>query len=257
MKKAILVISFGTSYEDTRKKNIEAIETAIASAYPDYRVMRAFTSGMIMKKLAAGGLVIPNTAEALEALLAEGVTDLVVQPTHLMHGFEYDKLCAMVEPYKGRFASVRIGHPLLDTTEDLGAVVEAIGGAFELGPDDGLVLMGHGTEHFANAVYAALDYMFEDKGYPRVFVGTVEGYPELDSVIRQLKACGIKRVVLAPLMLVAGDHAVNDMAADEEDSWKTQLEKAGFAVGCVIKGLGEYEAIRRLYVRHAADAMEG
>ena len=244
--KAVLVISFGTSFENTRKKNIDAIEADIAAAYPDCRVMRAFTSTIIMKKLAGQGLLIPDTAVAVEALLAEGVTDLVVQPTHLMHGFEYDKLCGMLEPYWDRFASVRVGHPLLDTTEDLQIVVDTLGGAFDLAPDEGLVLMGHGTEHFANAVYAALDYMFKDRGYPRVFVGTVEGYPELESVMKQLKSTGIKKLILAPLMLVAGDHAVNDMASDEENSWRTQLEAAGYGVRCVIKGLGEYEAIRAL-----------
>lgn len=255
MSKAILVVSFGTSHDETRRKNIYSIEALIASSFPDYKVVRAFTSGMIINILAKRGIIIDNAAEAIENLIKGGITELVVQPTHLMHGLEYDKLLAMLEPYKQFFKSVAVGHPLLDTTEDLKAVVKTIAEHFPLANDEALVLMGHGSTHFANAVYAALDYMFKDMGYPTVHVGTVEGYPEIASVQRSLSSSGVRKITLAPLMLVAGDHAVNDMSSDEEDSWKTIFTEAGYETDCVLKGLGEYDGIRSLYVKHISDAI--
>ena len=257
-KKAILVVSFGTSYNDTRKLTIEAIEKAITAAYPEYEVRRAFTSQIIIDKLKErDGLDIKNVDEAMKQLVADGVGTLVVQPTHVMQGYESDEMKAAIEPYKENFASLVYGAPLLSSSEDYLALVNAF--KTEIAPDlpgdTALVLMGHGTHHFANATYAALDYIFKDQGMKNVFVGTVESYPDLDTVIAHVKAGGYTKVILQPLMVVAGDHANNDMAGDEEDSWKTAFKAEGFEVECVLRGLGEFTSVHKLYVAHVDNAI--
>ena len=257
-KKAILVVSFGTSHAETREKTIGAIEKNIEAAYPDYEIRRAFTSGMILKVLEKrDNLVIDNVAEAMNRLIGDGFHEVVVQPTHVIPGDEYDDMVRDVTMFTGRFDRIIIGKPLLYQTEDYRKVVLAVMEQFpELKQREALVLMGHGTEHPVNAAYAAMDYQFKEMGYPNVFIGTVEGYPDTETVLRQVNAFKPDKVFLMPLMVVAGDHAVNDMAGEDEDSWKNVFESAGYPVQCILKGLGEFQAIRSIYLEHAADAMK-
>jgi sirohydrochlorin cobaltochelatase len=257
VKKALLVVSFGTSHAETREKTVGAIEKNIAEAYPEYEVRRAFTSGMILKVLEKrDGIVIDNVAEAMSRLVSDGFEEVLVQPTHVISGDEYDEMAGDVMLFEDRFETLRIGAPLLFNTEDYQKVVRAVMEQFpDLGKRDALVLMGHGTGHRINAAYAALDYRFKDMGYGNVFVGTVEAYPDIETVARHVEAFRPEKVILMPLMVVAGDHAVNDMAG-EEDSWKSVFERAGFEVECVLKGLGEFQSIRDIYLEHVASALE-
>jgi sirohydrochlorin cobaltochelatase len=256
-KKALLVVSFGTSHAETREKTIGAIEKNIAAAYPDHEMRRAFTSGMILKVLEKrDGIVIDNVAEAMNRLVSDGFEEVLVQPTHVIPGDEYDDMVGDVMMFEDRFEKVRIGTPLLYDTGDYRKVISAVMAQFpDMGEREALVLMGHGTEHPINAVYAALDYMFKDMGYPNVFVGTVEAYPGVETALKQVEAFRPEKVILMPLMVVAGDHAINDMAGDEEDSWKSIFEKAGFKVECILKGLGEFQAIRDIYLEHIAQVL--
>lgn len=253
-KKAILVVSFGTSYAETRDKTIGAIERDIQAAYPDYEVRRAFTSGMILKVLAKrDGLHIDNVKEAMERLSADGFQSVYVQPTHILNGEEYDDMVKVVEEHKEQFEIVEIGAPLLTHTPDYQKTIEGL--MAEFGPlqeSEALVLMGHGTAHHVNAVYAALDYHFKAMGHSNVFVGTVEAYPTIEDVLKQLEENLPEKVQLLPFMVVAGDHACNDMAGDEEGSWKEVLKEAGYDVSCALKGLGEFPSIRKIYVEHVA-----
>jgi sirohydrochlorin cobaltochelatase len=256
-KPVILVVSFGTSYNDTREKTIGAIENAIAVANPDYEVRRAFTSQIIINRVAKrDGLKIDNVKDAMKRLVKDKVTDLVVQPTHIMNGIEYDEMMAAVKPYEKRFASVRYGQPVLISDRDFQEVVSALieNTKQYIADDTAVVFMGHGTEHDANAVYHKLDGLLKAQGSERYFVGTVEAEPSLDDIIHELNPREIKKVVLLPFMIVAGDHANNDMAGDEEDSWKSILEGEGYTVTPVLRGLGEYPEIRQILVRHAAEA---
>lgn len=257
-KKALLAVSFGTSHAGTREKTIGEIERNIAAAYPEYEVRRAFTSGMILNVLEKrDGILIDNVAEAMNRLVGDGFHEIMVQPTHVIPGDEYDDMVADVMMFRDRFDKIEVGAPLLYTTEDYRKVICAVMDQFPgLSNRDALVLMGHGTGHPINAAYAALDYHFKDMGFPNVFVGTVEGYPEVETVLKQVKAYGPGKVIMLPLMVVAGDHAVNDMAGDEEDSWKTIFENAGFEVECILKGLGEFQAIRDIYLEHIAQALD-
>ena len=256
-KKALLVVSFGTSHAETREKTIGAIEKDIAAAYPDYEVRRAFTSGMILKVLEKrDGVVIDNVAEAMNRLVSDGFEEVLVQPTHVIPGDEYDDMVADVMMFEDKFEKISIGTPLLHSTEDYRKVISAVMEQFsDLGEREALVLMGHGTEHPVNAIYAALDYMFKDIGHPNVFVGTVEAYPDVETLLKHVKAFRPEKITMLPLMVVAGDHAVNDMAGDEEDSWKSIFEKAGFKVECILKGLGEFQSIRDIYLEHIAEVI--
>ena len=207
-RKAILVVSFGTSYSETRKKTIEQIEKEIGNAFPEYALYRAWTSGMIRKKLLKrDGIFIADVRGAMEQMKADGITDLIVQPTHVLNGIENDLMLETVQAYEKQFAHIAVGRPLLSSQEDHDRVVEAVIGELCPSSDEALVLMGHGTEHFANSVYAALDYQFKDTGYRNVFMGTVEAYPTFESLLRQVKELKPERVILAPFMIVAGDHA--------------------------------------------------
>lgn len=257
-KKAILAVSFGTSFEDTRKLTIDAIEADFAAAYPDCRVYRAWTSKMIIRKIAKrDGIQIPTVREAMEQMHADGITDVIVQPTHVINGIENDLMKEDALSYRDKFSSIVFGNPLLTTEEDSDAVIRAIAEEFSfLGEKDALILMGHGTTHYANSIYAALDYKFKDLGYPNIFLGTVEAYPSMESLKRQLRAFAPQRLVLAPFMIVVGDHARNDMAGDDPESWYSQFTAEGYSVDCVLKGLGEYSSIRALLCRHIADAAE-
>ena len=256
MKQAILAVSFGTTYPDTLEKTIAATEAALAEAYPGWPVYRAFTSGMILKKLRQrDGVEIDNVAQAMARLEREGYTQVAVQSTHVMHGEEYEKMLAQLEPYKLTM-EIAVGAPLLHAQSDYEAVAGALLSWLPL-PGDGeaLVLMGHGTAHFANSAYAQMEHVLQSR-CPRIYIATVEGYPTLDSVAEQLqRQPEIRRLTLAPFMLVAGDHARNDMAGGE-DSWKETLEAKGYEVRCILQGLGECPDIQKLFVDHCGDAME-
>lgn len=255
MKKAILVVSFGTSYEETRKKTIDRIEEDIRKEYPQYGVYRAWTSAVIRRKLwQRDNIRIDDVAGAMEQMLSDGITDVIVQPTHVLNGIENDRMEEALQAFRGRFAHIVTGDPLLTTQEDNERVISCI--AQELAPADreALVLMGHGTEHFSNSVYAALDYQFKDRGYENIFMGTVESYPDFEALLKRVKKLEPEKVLLAPFMIVAGDHACNDLSGRDKDSWKSRIEAAGFQTECVLRGLGEYEAIRRIFLSHVADS---
>jgi len=257
-KDVILMVSFGTSYNDAREAAIDTIEADAASAYPDWEVRRAFTSDTVNKILAdREGLEIDNVTEAMERLIADGVKNVVVQPTHIMNGFEFDDLEAAVSMYKDKFDSLKLGEPLLTEVEDYREVIKAVMKSIPEADseDTAIVFMGHGTHHYANATYSQLELMMHDEGYENVFIGTVEGYPTLDNVLEKVTALGAKKVILYPFMITAGDHASNDMAGDEDDSWKSIFEKNGFEVECRVQGLGENEDVRAIYISHIADAM--
>ena len=257
-KPVLLVVSFGTSYNDSRDVTIGAVEQALQAAYPDYEVRRAFTSQIIIDILKEReNLEIDNVIEAMERLVAEGMKDVVLQPTHVMNGFEYDDIIAEIAPYREKFDSFRVGNPLLITQEDYDQVVAAVveGTAQYNQAGTAVVFMGHGTEHASNATYAKVQQKLNDAGYNNYFVGTVEAEPTVEEVLEMVKESGAEKVVMLPFMVVAGDHAHNDMAGDEEDSWKTIFTEAGFEVECVLEGLGQNTAIQQIYVAHAAAAM--
>ena len=257
-KKAILVVSFGTSYENTRKLTIDAIEHYIAKAFPACPTYRAWTSKMIISKLKKrDGITIHTVEEAMEQMLMDGITDVIVQPTHVINGIENDQMKADALSFRDRFSSIVFGNPLLTTDEDNQAVVQAVADEFQdLDPETALVLMGHGTEHYANSVYAALDYRFKDTGYKNIFLGTVEAYPALDSLLRAAGSFHPKKIVLAPFMIVAGDHAQNDLAGEDPDSWMSRLSSEGYEVTPVLKGLGEYPKIRQILVDHVQHVID-
>ena len=277
----LLVVSFGTSFNDSRVADIKGIEDALAEANPDWSVRRAFTAQIIINHIQArDGEAIDNMDQALDRAVANGVRNLVVQPTHLMHGAEYDELMEAVDAYKDKFESVKVAEPLLGevgadasaVNADKKAVAEAITAeavktagfdTLDAAKEDGVafVFMGHGTSHTAKISYSQMQAQMKDLGYENVFIGTVEGEPEdtaCENVINAVAEAGYTKVVLRPLMVVAGDHANNDMAGDDDDSWKSMFNASGKfeSVDCQIAGLGEIEAIQNLYVAHTAEAMK-
>lgn len=255
-KKAILAVSFGTSYAQTRELTIDAIEKDLSGAFPDHVLYRAWTSKMILAKLKKrDGIQIDTVCEAMERMIADGITELIVQPTHVINGIENDLMQKDVLSYGEHFQSISFGTPLLTSQKDNEDTIRALMERWKhLKENEVLVLMGHGTTHYANAVYAALDYTFKDMGFDHVFLGTVEAYPTLETLLKQVKEFSPKKVHLAPFMIVAGDHARNDMAGDDPDSWRYQFEHAGFDVECHLIGLGEYEGIRKIFVDHAKES---
>ena len=274
-EKEILVVSFGTSFNDSRVQDIKSIEDAIQAAFPDWSVRRAFTAQIIINHIQArDGEAIDNMDQALERAVANGVKELVVQPTHLMHGAEYDEMMEALEGYKDKIETIRVAEPLLGEVGSDAAVInadkEAVAKAIvaDTAADGGFadaaaaakegtafVLMGHGTAHVAKVTYSQMQTQMGKLGYDNVFVGTVEGEPEetaCEAVIEAVKAAGYKNVILRPLMVVAGDHANNDMAGDEEDSWKSMFEADGSfdSVTAQIAGLGSIAEVQDLYVAH-------
>lgn len=259
-KKAILVVSFGTSYNESRAATIGAIEKDIADAFPEFEVRRAFTSQIIINKLKSrDNEQIDNVEEAMNRLVADGVKTLVVQPTHVMGGQEYNKIIDAVTPFKDKFDALSIGAPLLASEADyqeLAAAVTAATWEYHNVDKTAIVFMGHGTEHAANATYKKLaDLLKSMENAQRYYIGTVEATPTLADVMTEVGKTDATRVVLLPLMIVAGDHANNDLAGDGEDSWKTQFENAGYEVECVMRGLGEYSEIRMMFIEHTHDAI--
>ena len=256
MKKAVLVVSFGTSYEETRKKTIEACENKINADLSGYDFHRAYTSNMIIRKIKKrDGIEINNPIQALDKLHEEGYEEVIVQTLHIICGEEFNKLKDQIEEYKPKFKKLILGRPLLTYIDDYKEVVEAIETQIpKMELDEAVVFMGHGTLHESHSAYPAIEYMLRDHGI-NAYVGTVEGYPEIDHVIKRLKETDVKTVNLMPLMLVAGDHAINDMAGDEEDSWRSILESEGFEVKIYLQGLGENSKIQDKFVRHAHDCI--
>ena len=275
----LLVVSFGTSFNDSRVADIKGIEDALQAAYPDWSVRRAFTAQIIINHIQArDGEKIDNMTQALDRAVANGVKNLVVQPTHLMHGAEYDEMCEAIEAYKDQFESVSIAEPMLGEVGSDATVINAdkeaaakavVAAALEesgyestaAAKDAGVayVLMGHGTAHVAKVTYSQMATQMAKLGYENVFVGTVEGEPEetsCEAVIEAVKNAGYTTVVLRPLMVVAGDHANNDMAGADDDSWKTMFEAAGFTVNCQISGLGRIADVQALYVAHTKAAID-
>ena len=277
----LLVVSFGTSFNDSRAEDIKGIEDALAEAFPDWSVRRAFTAQIIINHVQArDDEKIDNMQQALDRAVANGVKNLVVQPTHLMHGAEYDEMVEAIDAYKDKFESVSIAEPMLgevgdDATvinDDKAAVAQAITDeavkeagydSMEAAAEDGTayVFMGHGTSHTANVTYDQMQTQMEKLGFTNAFIGTVEGEPEdtaCDEVINKVKDAGFKKVILRPLMVVAGDHANNDMAGDDDDSWKSMFEASGDfdEIDCQIEGLGRIDAVEQLYVAHTQAAID-
>ena len=278
-EKELLVVSFGTSFNDSRVADIKSIEDALQEANPDWSVRRAFTAQIIINHIQArDGEKIDNMEQALERAVANGVKQLVVQPTHLMHGAEYDEMCAAIDKVRDQFDSVEIAEPMLGEVGNDATVINAdkeavakavVAAALEesgyestaAAKDAGVayVLMGHGTAHVAKVTYSQMATQMAELGYENVFVGTVEGEPEetsCEAVIEAVKNAGYTTVVLRPLMVVAGDHANNDMAGADDDSWKTMFEAAGFTVNCQISGLGRIADVQALYVAHTKAAID-
>ena len=278
-EKELLVVSFGTSFNDSRVADIKSIEDALQEANPDWSVRRAFTAQIIINHIQArDGEKIDNMEQALERAVANGVKQLVVQPTHLMHGAEYDEMCDAIDKVRDKFESVEIAEPMLGEVGSDAAVIntdkeavakavvaaalsesgyESTAAAKEAGV--AYVLMGHGTAHVAKVTYSQMATQMDKLGYENVFIGTVEGEPEdtsCEAVIAAVKEAGYTTVVLRPLMVVAGDHANNDMAGADEDSWKTMFEAAGFTVNCQISGLGRIADVQALYVAHTKAAID-
>jgi sirohydrochlorin cobaltochelatase len=256
----VLVVSFGTSFNDSREQTIGAIEKAIAAAYPAFEQRRAFTSQIIIDRVyERDGEKIDNLVDAMERLRRDGVREVAVQPTHVMNGFEYDEMREAIRPFEKDFARISYGLPLLISDADYGEVADIITTETKQYNDEetAIVFMGHGTEHEANSAYAKLDKLLKDRGLPHYIIGTVEAEPSLDDVIVQLDALGKKKVVLLPFMIVAGDHANNDLAGDEDDSWKSILQSRGYTAQPVLRGLGQYPGIQAMFVRHAGEAIGG
>jgi len=255
-KRAILVVSFGTSYSSSREKTIGAIEKAIEEAYPAYEVRRAFTSQTIISKLFKDNIYIDNVQQAMERLVADGFGTVICQPTHIVNGSEYDEMVEQIMPFKPNFEHLEFGTPLLTSSQDYQDVAKAIKKELNIDAKDALVLMGHGTQHYSNSAYAALDYAFKDDNQNNVFVGTVEAYPSIKSVIKQVKGYRPRKVYLAPFMITAGDHANNDMIGSDENSWESMLKQEGFEVEPILTGLGEYKSIREIYIKHVDEAIK-
>ena len=277
----LLVVSFGTSFNDSRAADIKGIEDALQAAYPDWAVRRAFTAQIIINHVQArDGEKIDNMQQAMDRAVANGVKNLVVQPTHLMHGAEYDEMMEMIDSYRDKFESVAVAEPLLGEVgadaaainSDKEAVAKAITAAAvkDAGYDSldaaaaektAFVFMGHGTSHTAKISYSQMQTTMQTLGYDNVFIGTVEGEPEetaCENVIEAVKAAGYTKVVLRPLMVVAGDHANNDMAGADDDSWLSQFKASGAfeEVDTQIAGLGEISDIQQLYIAHTKAAIE-
>lgn len=277
----LLVVSFGTSYNDSRVEDIKGIEDSLKEAYPDWAVRRAFTAQIIINHVQArDGEFIDNMQQALDRAVENGVKKLVVQPTHLMHGAEYDEMTEAIEEYKDKFEAVAIAEPLLGevgddasvVNEDKAAVAAAVTDAAlaeagyestDAAAEDGtaFVFMGHGTSHTAKVSYSQMQTQMGELGYDNVFIGTVEGEPEdtaCEAVIDKVAEAGYKKVILRPLMVVAGDHANNDMAGSEEDSWKSMFEASGNfdSVDTQIAGLGRIDSVKQIYVDHTKAAID-
>ena len=262
MKKAILVVSFGTSHVEALKNSIEKIENKIKDEFKEYEVFRAFTAHRIIKKLKErDNLNILTPEEALEDLKVKGFEEVIVQPLHIIPGEEFDYIKGVVEQIKDNFKSIKLGRPIFfyqgmnGLPEDYSLFIDSIKNI--LIEEESVILFGHGTEHPSNAVYGMLQTVLIDEDYENVFVATIEGYPTIQNVLKKLKKKGIKKTKLVPLLLVAGDHVKNDMASDEDDSLKSILGKEGIEVTLHMHGLGEVDKFDDLYINRIYDSIEG
>lgn len=241
MKKGIIVASFGTTYEETRRLCIESIEDIIREEYKEHLVLRAFTSRIVVHRLKKrDNIHVLNEIEAIKEMKDQGIEEIYIQPLHIITGHEYEKLTKF---------ECKVGLPLLGSEEDYIKIVENIG-SNELGDNEALVFMGHGSDHEADNAYEILEKTYHNKGFTNVFIGTVEGSKNIEDIVKELKEKNTKKIKLKPFMLVAGDHAINDMASEDDDSWKSILEKEGFQVEICLKGLGEYKIIQEIFLEH-------
>lgn len=257
--KGILIVSFGTSYRETRIKTIDAFVESTRAQYKDYYVYEAWTSriiaGILMKR---DGIYKQTVEEALELMAQDGIEDVVIQPTYVINGVENDIMINSANKYKDKFKTIKFGGPLLSSNEDLTRVVNVMVDRFE-GLDmasEGVVLMGHGSTHINNSVYCALNRKFGELGHENFFVGTIEAWPDIDTIISEVKKTKLKKLYLIPFLMVAGDHANNDMAGDD-NSWVSRLKSEGYDVECILEGLGENQEIRELLIEHLITAIEG
>ena len=256
--KAILVVSFGTSYEASRKATIEKIEQDIRNAFQDHRIYRAWTSKFIISILKKrDNYTVPTVKEALEQMITDGIREVVVQPTHILDGIENNIMKEEVLSYKKSFDKIAFGTPLLADSKDESQAINAVTTEFsDLKETEALVFMGHGTTHQVNTVYAGLDQKFKESAHANVFIGTVEADPTIHNLVKEVTSFQPSKIYVTPFMIVAGDPAHHDMSGDSPDSWVCQFENAGFEVCPIIKGLGEYPGIRRMYVEHAQKAID-
>lgn len=257
MKKAIIVVSFGTSYLESIEKSIGKIEEGIRERFEEYEVYRAFTSHRIIKKLKEKhNIIVPTPEEILDELQSRGYEEIIIQPLHIIPGEEFQYITRVRDEYKNKFNTLHVGRPVFyyegikDIPNDYSLFIESIK---DLINDNNVVMVGHGTPHPSNAVYGCLQCVLEDKGYDNVFIGTVKGYPTFESVLNRLNKRNIKEVTIVPLMLVAGGHAINDMASDNEYSWKSMLEANGIKVNMYLHGLGEHKGFNNLYIQRIDD----
>lgn len=255
MKTALLCVSFGTSVPAARK-SITAVEEVLHAEMPEADFFRVFTSKTIRRILASRGEAVWSMDEALEHLTDGSYDCVVIQPTHFLYGLEYESLKASVEEAKKQFPSLLLGKPLFSGSEDLQALVRVLSEEFPQKKDTALVFMGHGTSHFSNVVYPAMQAAFHMIGRKDVYIGTVEGWPEIEEICSQLQERNYTYVRTAPLMLVAGDHALNDMAGDESDSWKNILTLQGYKVECIMQGLGILPGVQQLYRKHLQELLK-
>ena len=259
-RSALLVVSFGTSHRETISKTIEAIEKDLQEAFPERKFYRGWTSRMIIKILKEKqGIEVDTVAEALDRMKKDGITDVLIQPTHVMAGAENDRMAEQIRQEEGAFEKISIGRPLMDSDKDLEKMAGALGGGImkDKGPEEALIFMGHGSgeKAEANRIYVRMEEAFGKEGYDDIFVSTVEGSPQLEETLDRIDAAGkYRKINLTPLMIVAGDHAMKDMAGEDEKSWKNRVTARGYEAAPIVKGLGEYEAIRRILVDHAKEA---
>lgn len=257
-KRAILTVSFGTSHADTCAKTIGAIEDAIRKQYPQYSFYRAWTSSFIRKKMKnSAGIHIFSVREALNQMIKDGITEVVVQPTHIVHGIENVQMVKEIESVQSSFEKMAVSLPLLSRKEDVECVADFLMDEWKTGENEFVVFVGHGTKQQSNSAYAALNEQIREKGISNMGVGVLKGLPTIEDIIAVAEKTNARKIVLVPFMIVAGDHAKNDMSGEEEDSWKSVFEKEGYEVRCVLKGLGEYDRIRRMFLAHLAKTMDG
>ena len=254
MKKAILAVSFGSTHDHAIRNSIEALEQDIRISFPDYDVFRAFTSERIVRILERRGIAADPVETALGKLADAGYHEVILQPTHLLGGLEYDKLCAAAERFRGSFRILKTGVPLMNTDADIEKICRIFAGEYP-GKDAAVVFMGHGTEHSANRMYIEFARLCSRPEYNPFHLVTLDGGFPLDGILPALKTAEYRELLLVPLLFVAGDHANRDMAGDQPDSLKSRLEAEGFAVTPVLRGMGEYREIRALYLEHLREIL--
>lgn len=256
-KSALLTVSFGTCYQETQKSALEAIEQELSEAFPQKKSYRAWTStGMIAGIRKTQNLHIDTVQESLERMLKDDITDVLIQPTHMLAGKEFAALKAIVQAYQDRFSGIKIGTPLLNDSEDVKILAEVLEEIFRDIPDsEMLVFMGHGSINLQFPAYALLESQFRKDGYINFCVGTLESDPDFDAVLHQVRTQKPDRITLFPILVTAGNHVFHDMAGNHPESWKSMLNRAGFETGCILKGMGEYQNIRKIYIQHAQNAV--